>query len=103
MATKALSWLFLFMTIIHIPVYIFYHNANPLEVTKPASIGIFKSLSLGNIAQRDGSCDAVNIAHESERKLELNCPSGTLENIMYYGFTKDNEGTCMNIRSSTNP
>ena len=101
LATKALSWFFFFLTIINIPVYVFYHNANPVEQTKPWFLGYLNSFSLGNIAQTGSSCDSLNIAIDS--KINLSCPSGHLDNIMYYGFTKENEATCLNIKSATKP
>ena len=101
MSTKALSQFFFLLTIINIPVYIFYHNSNPIEVTKPAFLGVFSSFSLGNIAQREGSCDAVNFAIGNE--VNLKCSYGTLENIMYYGFTKEDDASCLSIRSSAKP
>ena len=100
MSTKALSQLFLLLTIINIPVYVFYHNSNPIEVTKPEFLGVFSSFSLGNIAERAGSCDAVNFAIGNE--INLKCSYGSLENIMYYGFAKEDDASCLSIRSSSN-
>jgi len=111
MSTKALSYFFLLLTIINIPVYIFYHNSNPIEVTKPEFLGILSSFSLGNIAQRV-SCDPLNFAVQQKQfekvtsnKLEINlkCSYGTLENIMYYGFTAEDDASCLSIRSSNDP
>jgi len=89
------------LTILHIPVYFFYHNANPIQLTKPEFLGIFSSLSLGNVAQGRGSCRSLNIA--SDNVIDLKCPSGSLDNILYYGFSKENQATCMNIKSAKNP
>ena len=79
----------------------FYHNANPMEVTRPEALGFFSSFSIGNIAVSKVSCDSMNIAIDDT--IALKCPSGKLENIMYYGFSKEDDATCMSIRSAVKP
>jgi hypothetical protein len=49
MSTKALAWFFLFLTIINIPVLLFYSRGNLNSERSEAGKDIFAYLSLGNI------------------------------------------------------
>ena len=49
MTTKALGYLFLYLTILNIPVYLFYYSGNMTKVTNVTEN--FSKLSLGNIGQ----------------------------------------------------
>ena len=47
MSTKALTLLFFFLTIINVPVYAFFYQANDVEVQSPQDY--FAKLSIGNL------------------------------------------------------
>ena len=53
--TKAVTILFLILTIINIPIFVFYGASNDSEIETFSDI--FSKLSLGNIGQVDYSCN----------------------------------------------
>ena len=59
MSSKALSVLFFFLTIINLPVYLFYYSSNDYEV-QSIPIDFFPKLSIGNIGQAENSCSSMN-------------------------------------------
>jgi hypothetical protein len=63
MSTKSLSILFFFLTIINIPVYMFYYASHPASQTLSTPQDYFNALSLGNIGESDFACAAVNWAY----------------------------------------
>lgn len=82
MSTKSLSILFFFLTIINIPVYMFYYASHPASNTLSTPQDYFNALSLGNIGESDYACSAVNwaypVAAPAVQELSLACSSGTL-------------------------
>jgi len=64
MSTKALSWFFLFLTILNIPVMLFYGRGNGQGndassiVSSPSDA--FTVLSLGNVGQSSAACGETN-------------------------------------------
>lgn len=63
MSTKSLSILFFFLTIINIPVYMFYYASHPASNALTTPQDYFNALSLGNIGESDYACAAVNWAY----------------------------------------
>jgi len=61
MSTKALSWFFLFLTILNIPVMLFYGlgNSHGNDASSLAS-NAFTVLSLGNVGQSSAACGETN-------------------------------------------
>lgn len=49
MSTKALTVLFLCLTILNIPIFMFYYNSNPMTLEDPNLRDWFGSINLGNI------------------------------------------------------
>lgn len=49
MSTKALAWFFLAISILNIPVLMFYYKGNNDSSASQAVDGIFAKLSLGNV------------------------------------------------------
>ena len=49
MSTKALAWFFLFLTLINIPVLLFYSKGNVNSERSDTGKDVFAYLSLGNI------------------------------------------------------
>ena len=84
MSTKSLACLFFILTIINIPVYMFYFNSNPASNTISTPQDYFNAMSLGNIGESTYSCDISNWA--KERKLTLSCDIGTLAEFRYLGL-----------------
>ena len=68
MSTKALAWFFLFLTLINIPVLLFYSKGNVNSERSDTGKDVFAYLSLGNIGQSSDSCGLANYA--SIRKTE---------------------------------
>jgi len=76
LATKSLTWLFFFLTILNIPVYAFFFASNPSSLDSTSPQDIFASVSLGNIGQSEYACDTVNWAVSTN--FTLSCSLGTL-------------------------
>lgn len=68
MSTKALSWFFLFLTILNIPVMAFYGRGNgnddltTFEYLLYVVSNAFTVLSLGNVGQSAVACGETNYA-----------------------------------------
>ena len=56
--TKALAWLFFFLTILNIPTMVFFASGTAAEVQDVQSL--FAKLSLGNIGQDERSCSTFS-------------------------------------------
>ena len=62
MSTKALSWLFLILTILNLPVMIFYFNGSGGTDSQKGLKDLFVQLSLGNVGESSQACGERNIA-----------------------------------------
>lgn len=71
MSTKALSWFFLFLTILNIPVMLFYGlgNSHGNDASSLAS-NAFTVLSLGNVGQSSAACGETNYARIYKAETE---------------------------------
>jgi len=49
--TKSMSWLFLILTIINIPVYMFFYSSNPASAQLLSLADYFAATSLGNLGE----------------------------------------------------
>lgn len=59
MSTKAFAWYFLFMTILNIPVLVFFGTGNSAgEFNKFTDL--FAILSMGNVGQSGQACNTFN-------------------------------------------
>lgn len=72
MSTKALAWFFLFLTILNIPVLLFYSKGNVSSERAETGKDIFAYLSLGNIGQSSDSCGEANYATIRDTEDKLN-------------------------------
>lgn len=63
MTTKALSWFFFLMTILNIPVFIFYYAGNVDAKSGASSDSYFVKMSLGNIGSNSFSCENLNFVN----------------------------------------
>ena len=100
MSTKALTLLFLVLTIINVPVYAFFYEANDGEVQTPQDY--FSKLSLGNLGQSERTCSAMNYA--TDKQLHLSCLSSfeKMSKIDYIGISKSDESNCYNLLKDEN-
>ena len=101
MSTKSLSILFFFLTIINIPVYMFYFASHPASQSVSTPQDYFNALSLGNIGESDYACAAVNWANPVKapavQEVTLACATGTLTDVKYLGVPKSDKVTCTNL------
>jgi hypothetical protein len=93
MSSKALSVLFFFLTVINLPVYLFYYSSNDYEVQN-IPIDFFPKLSLGNIGQAENSCSSAN--HVTSSEISFTCSSNfaKLSDLKFVGIIQTNETTC---------
>ena len=96
---KALAYLFLFFTLINIPLFMFY-----LKGEGPAAEGgveparftdIFGRLSLGALRESGFACSKFNVA-SNQRSLYLHCGSGTIRELFEFGMQKIDNQSCTN-------
>lgn len=64
MSTKALSFLFFWLTVLNLPVFMFYYNSNPITIESPTIRDYFSHYSLGNVGQTENTCGAINLAND---------------------------------------
>jgi len=60
MSTKALAWFFLFLTILNIPVFLYFVKGDQSSTSVIDSM--FGRLSLGNVGEGGVACGQANIA-----------------------------------------
>ena len=103
MLTKAFAWLFLFLTVLNIPVYAFFYSGNitELESTAISLSDYFSMLSLGNIGSSINACGENNLAIENE--MILSCSYGHLGSLEAWGLSKDDSMICNDMAESDMP
>jgi hypothetical protein len=70
MSTKALSWLFLILTILNLPVMLFYFNGSGGTQKDVNDLAI--RLSLGNVGESSQACGERNIAQiENDKNYDV--------------------------------
>lgn len=95
-----MACLFLILTIINIPVYMFYYSSNPnYAILSPADF--FTSMSLGNLGEEQKACDVINWSVAKE--VTLSCSQGILTDLKYAGISKNDRVSCLGMRSTKNP
>jgi hypothetical protein len=107
MATKALAWLFFVLTLLNIPVFMFYwsgdagNTANSRKTDDLGLAGYFEMLSLGNIGQNINAGGEANIMLGGG--IEISCPYGKLDSLNAFGLSKDDEANARMMADSTTP
>jgi len=92
MSTKALAIFFVFLTILNLPVMLFYSKGNPAYSDAQLIDSFFATLSLGNVGQKNEMCASENLATfanndiDNYSPMKLQCNSGTLGDIIHFGF-----------------
>jgi len=82
MTVKQLMWLFFFVSVLNIPLYIFFYQINGVG-TPRSIIEYFSRFSLTN-TERQTVCETMNIASQNEIKLQ--CPFNTQSQIDELNF-----------------
>ena len=106
MTTKSVAWFFLFLTVINIPIYLFFHQSNQ---TADCDMNNFKAetlqecfdkVSLGSMGQNEVACSTLNFARN--RKINLSCSTqfAKLTEIKFMGLTKSNQSTCTRLNDA---
>lgn len=100
MATRALGTFFFIMTLVNIPVYLFFYNASEWEAHSPQDY--FAKMSIGNMGAVVKSCGSSNLAFLDDvdggpRQIKLQCEQGVLEDLQMFGLAKDDASTCSAI------
>lgn len=96
--TKSMSILFLILTIINMPVYLFYASGNASKgLGSDKTTDIFAKLSLGNLGQSMKSCSETNVLFNET--LTFSCSFGQIESLELWGLVKDDNSTCKVIKS----
>jgi len=92
---KALFWLFLFFTILTLPLMIIYSNGGGgLGRTQSGQFtDIFGKLALGNIGTSEMTCANINFA-KNEKTFRLSCPYGTMRELFDFGLQRIDNQTC---------
>ena len=98
MATKSLGLLFFVLTLLNIPVYMFYYNANEWEIDAPQEM--FARVSLGNMGATQLTCSSANYPQENE--MTLSCGNGTIAGLSFFGLTKHSGTKCELIQNYKN-
>ena len=112
MSTKAYAIFFIFLTILNLPVFMFYSKGNPAYNKNQLIDSFFATLSLGNVGQKNEMCASENMAVPNNvlssidgfdyklndimkySKMTLKCNSGTLGDIKYFGLGTNVKSNC---------
>lgn len=91
MSTRAMAWLFFFLTIINLPAYAYYYKGTSSDADGETTLNqasaftdYFKLLSLGNVGQSSYACAFSNFAeiknqedHSYNQDVHLSCGLGS--------------------------
>lgn len=102
MTQKAFAYMFFLFMIINIPLIIFYsagHGGVKDDKKDAQFTDVFGQLSIGNLGVSDYACANLNIAKVGynsfdKKKLQFNCPYGTMRNFTQYGIQKKDNQSC---------
>ena len=121
MSTKAFSWFFFFLTVINLPVMIFFGTGNSAGEYERFT-DIFAILSMGNVGQSGWTCSGVKVNqlyqknpaeggfndkeqydfYQRESSISLNCGFGSkIKGLAYLGINKNGDSTCKDILTDT--
>lgn len=125
MSTKAMSWFFLFMTILNVPVMAFYLSGNDSDIKMDGVTDLFALMSMGNVGQTGLTCDGVDMTvayevgprpagtnNEKEQRrhyergtnITMNCGLGSkIGSLIYAGISKNRTTTCKSILRLKDP
>jgi hypothetical protein len=94
---KAFAWLFLLLTLLNIPLMIFYVNGQGPYAKERVSSGqftdVFAQLSIGNLGVTGFACSNFNLA-AAHPTLRWNCPYGTMRELFSFGMQKLDNQSC---------
>lgn len=117
MSTKAFSWFFLALTILNVPIIMFFGSGNAAGEYRQLP-DLFSIVSMGNVGQSDYSCGSVNMAelymkdpkmfgysateqiddYERISQFNLNCGIGsTISGLVHVGIGKNESANCKEI------
>jgi hypothetical protein len=85
MSANSLGCFFMLLTILNLPIYLFYYQSNDFHSSNIAK-DYFTRLSLANVANTQYACDSVNIL--TTKSLNLTCHNGLISELNYLGVTK---------------
>ena len=71
MSTKALSWFFLFLSILNIPVMAFYLSGNDSAIEFNAVTDLFALMSMGNVGQTGFTCNGIDMTVAYEKSARV--------------------------------
>lgn len=94
---KVFAWLFVFFTILNIPLFMFYVNGQGPSAGKQGTgqfTDVFGALSIGNLGVSDFTCSNFNAAR-TVNKLRFNCKYGTLRELFEFGMQKIDNQSCV--------
>lgn len=95
---KALAYLFLFFSLVNIPLFMFYLRGEPSaeDGVEPARFtDVFGRLSMGALGVSGFACSNFNIA-KGHKEFYLHCPSGTIRELFEFGMQKIDNQSCVN-------
>jgi hypothetical protein len=99
MTTKALGYLFMVLTFLHLPVFLFYNQGNAAQVLGSSkATDLFAKLSIGNIGQSMTACSETNVLFNET--LTFSCSFGVLQNLDAWGLPKNDNSTCKNLKKT---
>ena len=94
MSTKSLGLLFMVLTLINMPVFVFYSQASTGVATNLAEA--FAALSFGNLGRSSEVCEVINFA--TEQTIDFSCGVGVLTELKFFGISKsDDSARCSAI------
>lgn len=100
--SKALTILFLILTIVNLPMFIFFNSgrspSNGLTQSTATLPNIFYKLSIGNLGEDEISCSSTEMKAGSFDQVQISCEFGQLVSLLSLGIL--NEGNhCKQVLS----
>ena len=108
MTLKAFMWLFLFFSVIHLPLFMLYASGDqsgstgesaaadePVDESQQSfnPTSVFGWLSLGNLGVSGYTCANFNVG-KHQKTLRFSCPYGTMRQLTSYGVQGSDGASC---------
>ena len=94
MSQKALFYLFILLSLVNIPLFLFYLRGNggqgAVEVNLVTTFGF---LSMGNLGDSKHICSSINVGNY-EKNFDFSCKYGTMKELTEYGLQRVDNQSC---------
>lgn len=101
MSTKQLMKFFFFLTVINLPLYLFFWQSTEHDSHSHDINFIFAHLGIGALGERQNACGYANVATQKNITIKCAHKMGKIDNLLMVGLSKNDSTTCSAISDNT--